>query len=156
MPPSAEEAREASARLAADRKAMDEYNQNVIKEFRANGGKVGGMMQGRPVILITSTGAKTGRELTRPLVYSRDGSRCVIVASYAGGPHNPPWYHNLVKNPVCTVEIGTEKFRARATPTTGAERERLFTQHGAAMPIFNEYKEKTSRQIPVFVLERID
>ena len=120
MAPTAEE----SSRIAANRQAMAEYNEKVIAEFRANGGKVGGMMEGMPVILITCTGAKSGRQITRPLVYSRDGNRCVIVASYAGGPHNPPWYHNLIKNPLCTVEIGTEKFRARATPTTGAGRGR--------------------------------
>jgi deazaflavin-dependent oxidoreductase (nitroreductase family) len=91
----------------------------------------------------------------RPLVYTRDGERFVIVASFAGGPHNPHWYHNLIANPVATVEIGTETFKVRAKPATNDERERLFNQHAARMPIFNDYKKKTKRQIPVLVLERI-
>ena len=134
---------------------MDDFNQGVIKEFRANQGKVGGQMEGMPVMLLTTTGAKTGRTLVRPLVYTRDGDRIVIVASFAGGPHNPPWYHNLVANPVATVEVGAEKFRVRAKPAAGEERERLFNQHAAKMPIFNDYRKKTTRQIPVLVLERI-
>ena len=134
---------------------LDDFNQGVIKEFRANQGKVSGQMEGMPVMLLTSTGAKSGRSLVRPLVYTKDGDRIVIVASFAGAPHNPPWYHNLVANPVATVEIGAETFKARAKPTNGEERERLFNQHAARMPIFNDYKAKTSRPIPVLVLERI-
>ena len=133
---------------------LDDFNQAVIKEFRANKGKVGGQMEGMPMILVTMTGAKSGRTIVKPLVYSKDGDRVVIVASFAGAPNNPPWYHNLMKNPVATVEIGTEKFQVRAKATTGEERERLFNQHAAQMPIFNDYKKKTSRQIPVLVLER--
>jgi len=133
---------------------LDDFNQAVIKEFRANNGKVGGQMEGMPMILVTMTGAKSGRTIVKPLVYSKDGDRVVIVASFAGAPINPPWYHNLMKNPVATVEIGTEKFQVRAKATTGEERERLFNQHAAQMPIFNDYKKKTSRQIPVLVLER--
>ena len=86
-------------RLIADPRAIDELNQSVIKEFRANQGKVGGPMEGMPVLLLTMTGAKTGRTLVRPLCYSRDGDRLVIIASYGGAPRNPPWYHNLVANP---------------------------------------------------------
>jgi deazaflavin-dependent oxidoreductase (nitroreductase family) len=134
---------------------LDDFNQGVIKEFRANQGKVSGQMEGMPVMLLTTTGAKTGRTLVRPLVYTRDGDRIVIVASFAGGPNNPPWYHNLVANPVATVEVGVEKFKVRAKPTAGEERERLFNQHAAKMPIFNDYRKKTTRQIPVLVLERI-
>lgn len=135
---------------------LNDFNQGVIKEFHENGGVVGGQMKGMPVMLLTTTGAKTGRTLTRPLVYTRDGDKVVIVASFAGGPHNPPWYHNLRANPVATVEIGTEKYQARATETQGAERERLFERHAAAMPIFTDYKKKTTRRIPVLVLERIN
>ncbi len=134
---------------------LDDFNQGVIKEFRANQGKVSGQMEGMPMILLTTTGAKTGRTLVRPLVYTRDGDRIVLVASFAGGPHNPPWYHNLIANPVATVEVGAEKFQVRAKPAAGEERERLFNQHAAKMPIFNDYRKKTTRQIPVLVLERI-
>ena len=99
-------------RLVADPRAIDELNQSVIKEFRANQGKVGGAMEGMPIVLITMTGAKTGRTLIRPLCYSRDGDRVVIIASYGGAPKNPPWYHNLVRNPVVTVEVGPGARRA--------------------------------------------
>ena len=95
-------------------------------------------------------------EITRPLSYTRDGDRFVIVASYGGSPQNPPWYHNLVGNPVATVEVGTEKFRVRASVASGAERQRLFDQHVEQMPRFAGYQKRTSRQIPVLVLERCD
>lgn len=134
---------------------MTEFNRRIIEEFRANAGKVGGQFAGAPMILITHKGAKSGRTYTTPLVYTRDGDRFVIVASKAGAPDNPDWYYNLIANPVVTVEIGTEKFQARAHATLGEERERLFQAHAKAMPQFNEYKRKTTRQIPVLVLERI-
>jgi deazaflavin-dependent oxidoreductase (nitroreductase family) len=134
---------------------MNEFNRKIIEEFHANAGKVGGPFAGAPMILITHKGAKSGRSFTTPLVYSRDGDRVVIVASKAGAPTNPDWYHNLVANPAVTVEIGTEKFQARARVTSGEERERLFNAQAKMMPQFNEYKKKTTRQIPVFVLERI-
>jgi len=134
---------------------LNDFNQRVIKEFRANQGKVGGQMANMPVLLLTTTGAKSGRSITKPLVYSRDGDRVVIIASFAGGPKNPPWYYNLVANPEATVEVGSERFRVRATVTTGEERQRLFDRQAEQMPIFKEYQQKTTRQIPVFVLTRI-
>jgi len=143
-------------RLVANPREMDELNQAVIKEFRANSGKVGGAMAQMPILLITMTGAKTGRTLTRPLCYSRDGDRIVIIASYGGAPRNPPWYHNLVANPVVTVEVGTEKYKARATQVSGAERQRLFDGQAKIMPFFNDYQNKTKRQIPVLTLTRTD
>ena len=143
-------------RLIADPRAIDELNQSVIKEFRANQGRVGGPMAAMPVLLLTMTGAKTGRSLVRPLAYSRDGDRLVIIASYGGAPQNPPWYHNLVANPDVTVEVGTEKFNARATEVHGAERDRLFAEAAKRMPLFAEYQNKTKRQIPLLILTRID
>jgi deazaflavin-dependent oxidoreductase (nitroreductase family) len=143
-------------RLIADPRAVDELNQSVIKEFRANQGKVGGPMEGMPILLLTMTGAKTGRTLMRPLCYSRDGNRIVIIASYGGAPRNPPWYHNLVANPSVTVEVGTEKFRARATQVYGSERVRLFDAQAKLMPFFTDYQNKTKREIPVLTLTRID
>src|SRR5215471_17279459 len=113
-------------RLVADPGAMDQLNQAVISEFRTNQGKVGGAMEGMPILLLTMTGAKTGRTLVRPLCYSRDGDRLVIIASRGGAPRNPPWYYNLVAHPIVTVEVGTEKFRARAEQVHGSERARLF------------------------------
>src|SRR5271170_8107656 len=123
-------------RLLADPRAIDELNQSVIKEFRANHGKVGGPMEGMPVLLSTMTGAKTGRTLLRPLCYSRDGDRLLIIASFGGAPRNPPWYHNLVANPVVTIEAGTETFKARATQRYDAERDRLFAAQAQLMPFF--------------------
>jgi deazaflavin-dependent oxidoreductase (nitroreductase family) len=143
-------------RLLADPRAMDELNQAVISEFRANQGRVSGQMEGMPILLLTMTGAKTGRTLTRPLCYSRDGDRIVIIASYGGAPRNPPWYHNLVANPVVTVEVGAEKFKASAKQTSGAERQRLFDAQAHLMPFFSDYQKKTQRQIPVLTLTRLD
>jgi len=143
-------------RLIADPRAIDEMNQGVIKDFRANQGKVGGPMEGMPVLLMTMTGAKSGRSLTRPLCYSRDGDRIVIIASFGGGPRNPPWYYNLLANPTVLVEVGTEKFKARAAEAKGAERQRLFESQAGLMPFFNDYQKKTRRQIPVLTLTRID
>jgi deazaflavin-dependent oxidoreductase (nitroreductase family) len=105
-------------------------------------------------VLLTTIGAKTGRTLTRPLCYSRDCDRLVIVSSYGGSPRNPPWYHNLVTNPVVTVEVGTEKFQARAAQSSGAERQ-LFDAYARLLPFLNDYQKKTKRQIPVLTLTRI-
>ncbi len=135
---------------------VNDVNQRVISEFRANQGKVGGQFANRPLLLLTTTGAKSGRALTKPLAYTRDGDRIVVIASFAGGPKNPPWYHNLVANPVATVELGSERFRVRAVVTSGAERQRLFDRQAQQMPIFAEYQKKTTRQIPVIVFTRID
>ncbi len=128
------------------------YNQIVIQQFRANGGKVNGPNQ---LILLTTIGAKSHQPRTTPVAYSTDGDRLVIVASKAGAPTNPDWYYNLLANPIVTVELGTEKFQARATVVTGEERDRLYARHAELMPGFAEYPKKTTRQIPVIVLERI-
>ena len=150
------ERRREAENLANNPKALDEVNERVIREFRANHGKVGGMFEGMPVLLMTMTGAKTGRTLIRPVCYSRDGNTIVVIASYGGAVHNPPWYHNLVANPVITVEVGSEKFKAKASETSGQERQRLFDLMAKEMPFFNDYQKKTARQIPVLVLNRID
>ena len=134
---------------------MNEFNKKVIEDFHANGGKVGGQFAGAPMMLLTTKGAKSGKTYINPLVYTRDGDRIVIIASKAGSPKNPDWYHNLVAHPEPTVEIGTERFQAKATVTSGTERERLFDQQAKLMPQFNEYRSKTTRQIPVIVLERL-
>jgi deazaflavin-dependent oxidoreductase (nitroreductase family) len=134
---------------------MKEINRKVIEEFRANGGKVGGQFAGAPMVLLTTAGAKSGKTYVNPLVYSRDGDKYVIIASFAGGPKNPSWFHNLVAHPSPTVEIGGERFQAKATFPSGSERERLFNQQASQMPVFNEYRKKTTRQIPVVILERV-
>jgi len=132
-----------------------DYNAPVIEEFRSNQGKVSGPFGGMDLLLLTSAGARTGKSYTRPLAYTKDGDHFVIVASKGGSPTNPDWYHNLVAHPEVTVEVGPDKFRARASKATGHERERLFNQHARQYPQFNDYKAKTTRELPVFVLERI-
>jgi deazaflavin-dependent oxidoreductase (nitroreductase family) len=133
---------------------FNEFNKKVIDEFRANGGKVGEPFEGAPMILVTHKGAKSGVERTTPLVYTTDGDRLVIIASKAGSPNNPAWFHNLVANPDVTIEVGTEKFAARASVVTGEERRRLYDAQATKMPNFKEYQEKTTREIPVVVLTR--
>jgi deazaflavin-dependent oxidoreductase (nitroreductase family) len=132
----------------------NDFNTKLIDEFRANGGQVSGMFAGRPMLLLTTTGAKSGQQRTTPLVHTRDGDRIVVIASKGGAPTNPAWYHNLVANPTVTVELGTEKFPAKATVVTGTERDRLFAAQAAMMPAFAEYETKTTRKIPVVALER--
>ena len=135
---------------------LNDFNQRVISEFRANQGKVSGQLAGMPLLLLTTTGAKSGRTITKPLAYTLDGDRIVVIASFAGAPKSPPWYHNLVANPVATVELGSERFQVRATATSGEERQRLYDHQAEQMPIFTEYQQKTTRQIPVVVLSRIN
>ena len=135
---------------------LHDFNQRVISEFRANQGKVGGQFANIPLLLLTTTGAKSGRTLTKPLAYTRDGERLIVIASFAGAPKNSAWYNNLIANPVATVELGSERFRVRAAVTAGEERQRLFESQAKQMPIFAEYQQKTTRQIPVLVLTRID
>jgi deazaflavin-dependent oxidoreductase (nitroreductase family) len=131
-----------------------DFNLAIIKEFRENGGETFGPFKGRPLLLLTTKGAKSGNELTVPVVYTRDGDRYVIIASMGGAPKSPAWYHNLVANPDVTLEVGTEKFKAKASVAQGAERERLYAAQAATMPAFTEYQQKTTRVIPVVALTR--
>ena len=132
------------------------FNDNIIEEFRANAGKVGGPFAGRPMLILTTKGAKSGKTHTVPLVHTRDGDKLVVIASRGGAPTHPHWYHNLLANPEVTVELGTEKFQARATALpSGPERDRLYAAQAAMMPAFAEYETKTTRKIPVVTLERI-
>jgi deazaflavin-dependent oxidoreductase (nitroreductase family) len=133
---------------------MQDFNKQIIEEFRANGGKVGGQFQGAPLLLLTTTGAKTGKKRVNPLAYLADGDRYVIIASYAGAPSNPPWYHNLVANPDVTVEVGRERFDARAEVVAEPQRTQLYKKMAAIMPPFAEYERKTTRKIPVIALSR--
>jgi deazaflavin-dependent oxidoreductase (nitroreductase family) len=135
--------------------AVNDFNRNLIAEFRAGDGKVGGPFEGAPLLLLTTTGAKTGRPHTTPLVYQADGDRIVVFGSKGGAPSHPAWYHNLVANPTVTVELPTETFEARAVTAEGAERDRIWSAQKELMPGFKEYEAKTDRQIPVIVLERV-
>ena len=132
----------------------NDWNSKIIAEFHANGGKVGGPFEGAPLLLLTTTGAKSGQRRTTPLVYMPDGDRMIIFASKAGAPTNPDWYHNLVAHPQVTVEVGTETFNATAVVITGEERDRLYSQQAKLNPGFAEYQEKTTRKIPVIALKR--
>ena len=131
------------------------FNSALIDEFRNNGGQVTGMFAGAPLVLITTTGAKSGNRRTSPVVYTTDGDRVVVIASKGGAPTSPDWYHNLVANPDVTVELPTETFEARAKVAEGPERDRLYDAQAALMPNFAEYQKATTRKIPVVVLERV-
>jgi deazaflavin-dependent oxidoreductase (nitroreductase family) len=134
-----------------------QQNVAVIAEFRANAGVVGGPYAGRPLMLLTTKGAKSGQERITPLNYSTDGDRIAVIASRGGAPTHPDWYRNLVANPEVTVEVGAERYRARARTAQEPERTRLFDQQAALMPFFDAYrKQVTAREIPVVVLERLD
>ncbi|HSL11878.1 MAG TPA: nitroreductase/quinone reductase family protein [Actinomycetota bacterium] len=134
---------------------MTDRNEAVIREFRANGGKVASFAT-QPLLLLTHRGAKTGAERTNPLAYFPDGERYVIVASKGGAPSNPDWYHNLKASPRVTIEVGTDRFEAEAREAEGAERDRLWAMITERNGWFQRYAERTSRSIPVFVLERVD
>lgn len=134
---------------------MKEFNNGIIKDFRANGGKVGGQFAGAPLLILTTKGAKSGVSRENPLAYLEDKGRYVIIASYAGAPTNPPWYYNLVANPTVTVEVGDQKFTARAEVVSEPDRTRLYQKMAAIMPTFSEYEKKTTRKIPVIALKKV-
>ncbi len=137
------------------RSSYADFTNALIADFRANGGKVSsGPFLGRNLLLLTTTGARTGQPRLSPLVYTRDGDRIVIVASKGGAPTHPAWYHNLLANPVATVELGGETFQARASVAEGPERDRLYAAHVVDHPAFAEYQAKTTRVIPVILLDR--
>ena len=132
-----------------------ERNRAVIVEFRQNAGKVGGRFAGASVLLLTTTGAKTGLQRTTPLQFLPDGERYLIFASKGGAPNHPAWYHNIVAHPTdITIEVGTETIPAKATVVKGAERNRLYAAQAKLHPNFAEYEKRTSRSIPVIALER--
>src|SRR5262249_41681886 len=135
---------------------MSDWNQNIIGEFHANHGKVGGYFAGANMLLLHTTGARSGQERTNPLVYFTDGDRIVIIASKGGADSNPDWYYNLLANPLVTLEVGDEQFQARATAVTEEpERSRLYAKMVAHRPAFADYETKTSRKIPAIILERV-
>jgi deazaflavin-dependent oxidoreductase (nitroreductase family) len=138
----------------SDVNAMKDFNANLIEEYRANDGKVTGVFENAPLLLLTSKGAKSGKEHTTPIVYTTDGDRFVVIASMGGAPKNPAWYHNLVANPDATLEVGAERFPVRAVVTEGDERERLWRAQADLMPTFDDYQKATTRVIPVVAFER--
>ena len=133
---------------------MNEFNKNVIEEFRANAGKLSGQFEGAPMVLVHHVGAKSGTERVTPLVYQADGDDVVIFASKAGSPNNPAWYHNLMANPATKIELGSDTVDVNVSVAEDDERTRLWEAQKAAMPQFAEYESATEREIPVLVLRR--
>jgi len=133
---------------------MADYNTAIIEEFRANAGKVGGSWEGRELLLLTTTGRKTGRKHTTPMVFTRDGDRLLVYASKGGAPKHPDWYLNLVSQPNVVVELGPDRFGATALALEGEERDREFAAQAERIPIFGEYQAKAGRTIPVVALTR--
>jgi deazaflavin-dependent oxidoreductase (nitroreductase family) len=131
------------------------YNEKIIEEFRANGGKVGGNFANSTLLLLHTKGAKTGEERVNPLAYHQNNGRLVIIASKGGAPNNPNWYHNLIANPIVELEVGTETYQAEATVAPEPERTALYDERVTTMPGFGEYRTKTTRTIPVITLKRI-
>ncbi|MGW9074179.1 nitroreductase/quinone reductase family protein [Streptomyces yangpuensis] len=135
--------------------SFNEFNENVIAEFRANAGKVGGPFEGAELLLLTTTGARSGTPHTVPLGFLRDGGGTpLVVASAAGADRHPAWYHNLLARPLVQVETGTEEYEAVAVPAAGARRDELFAQIVRAEPGYGEYQARTARVIPVVALQR--
>ncbi|WP_093797827.1 nitroreductase/quinone reductase family protein [Streptomyces sp. Wb2n-11] len=132
------------------------FDQSVIEEFRANGGKVGGPFAGEDLLLLTTTDAKSGKETTTPLGYVRHGDSLVIVGSRPGAPRHPGWYHNLLAHPVVRVETGTRTFEALAVPAEGTRREELFEHVVRVAPGYGDHQARTTRPLPVVVLERAE
>ncbi len=130
------------------------FNEKVIAEFRESGGSVGGQLEGMPLLLLHTVGAKSGLPRVNPLAYMADGDRLVVIASFAGAPNHPPWYHNLIANPDVTVEVGSEKFEASASVADEPHRSELYDRMASLMPIFNEYQSRTERVIPVVLLTK--
>ena len=129
-----------------------DFNVQIIEEFHSNEGRVGGMFEGMPLLLLHHTGAKSGKSRINPLAYQDDGGRYVIFASKGGAPEHPAWYHNLIAHPNVSIEVGSEEIDVIASEATGEERERLFRTQAERIPQFAEYEQKTARCIPVMIL----
>lgn len=132
--------------------SMADFNQQVITEFRENGGKVSGMFEGMPLLLLHHVGAKSGAARIAPLVYLADNGRYVVFASKAGAPSHPSWFHNVMANPETEIEVGTETIPVLAAEVSGEERDRLYATQAQRAPQFADYQSKTTRLIPVVTL----
>ena len=130
-----------------------DFNAQIIEEFRANEGRLGGNFEGAPVLLLHTTGARSGKERVSPMMYQDLGGPVAVFASKAGAPTNPDWFHNIVANPEVSAEIGTETRSFRARVTEGTERNEIWTRQKEAYPGFAEYEASTTREIPVVVLD---
>ena len=131
---------------------MSDFNKEIIQEFRANDGIVGGMFEGMTLLLVHTTGAKSGQLRINPTAYIKDGENLIIAASKAGADSHPDWYHNLEANPQVIVEVGSETISALAEVPSEPERSNLYDKLASKYPMFNEYKTKTKRVIPIIKL----
>ena len=142
------------AKLVSDTKALDEFNRNVVEEFRANGGKVGGPFADGQILLLHTTGAKSGAARLSPLAYLTIDGKMVIIGSYAGAPKDPAWVHNLRANPRARIEVGTETIEVTARELPADERDAAYPKVVEQAPVFAEYQANTTRRIPLFELVR--
>lgn len=133
----------------------NDWNATLIAEYRANQGRVKGQFDGHPLLLLTTTGRRSGQPRTSPIMYLPDGDRLLVFASKAGADTDPDWYLNLLATPEVSVELGAETFGALATPLQGEERDRHYAEQASRYPGFAEYQSKTERVIPVVALERL-
>jgi deazaflavin-dependent oxidoreductase (nitroreductase family) len=134
---------------------MSDWNSNIIEEFRANGGKVGGPFEGAPLLLLHTVGARSGQQRVNPVMYRPVDGGYAVFASKAGAPANPDWYYNLLAHSRVTAEIGTGTVELQARVAEGEEREQIWSAHKAANPGFADYERKTTRQIPVVILQPV-
>jgi deazaflavin-dependent oxidoreductase (nitroreductase family) len=133
---------------------MREFNRALIEEYRASGGKLSGRLASSKLVLLTTTGARSGLAHTTPLGYGMDGDRIVVVAANAGAPAHPDWYHNLLAQPLVTIELGAERFQAHAHVADGVERTRLVAHQAEIVPWLAAQQQKTSREIPIVIFAR--
>jgi deazaflavin-dependent oxidoreductase (nitroreductase family) len=138
-----------------DTETINAFNKGIMDEFRANAGKVGGQFAGADLLLLTTTGAKSGQRRVSPLAYFRIDGKLIIIGSFAGAPVNPAWVHNLRADPAAHVEVGTDSFDVTARELPAAERDELFDKVAAAAPGFAEYQSNTRRVIPLFELQPV-
>jgi deazaflavin-dependent oxidoreductase (nitroreductase family) len=141
-------------KLYSDAAALDDFNNKIVAEFRANGGKVGGPFEGSTLILLHTTGAKSGEPRLSPLAYLPVDGKMLIVGSYAGAPKNPAWVHNLRANPKAHIEVGTEAYDVVARELPPEERDATYPKIIEVAPVFAEYQANTTRKIPLFELTR--
>ena len=134
---------------------MSDFNDKVIAEFRANHGRVGPPFEGAPLLILHSTGARSGQERVCPMMYRADGDRYLVFASKAGAPTNPAWYHNVKAHPSVIIEVGTRTIVAQAEELVGEERDRLYAKQAELYPGFADYEAKTDRVIPVIALRPV-
>jgi len=135
---------------------VNDWNAQIINEFRSNNGEVGGQFEGAPLLLLHHTGAKTGKQRVNPMMYQVLDGAYAVFASKAGAPTNPDWYHNLRANPQVTIEVGTETKKVCARVAEGEERDTIWATQKERFPTFAEYESKTSREIPVVILDVVD